>query len=150
MRYSHERRFACRGAVNAVPEICSAYKPYGQCCGELRPCGSAPGNASVANSLPKPLWYPRSPGCDTIALIESCRDVGAAKHTVYNIGAAEVANWKTMIKGSQLDRAASAADELKCRIVSFMRGASTEITPSEEDRLPDLKSLLPAGTAVHV
>jgi len=55
-----------------------------------------------------------------------------------------------MIKGSQLDRAASAADELKCRIVSFMRGASTEITPSEEDRLPDLKSLLPAGTAVHV
>ena len=26
-RYSHERRFACRGAVKAVPDSCSAYSP---------------------------------------------------------------------------------------------------------------------------
>jgi methylenetetrahydrofolate reductase (NADPH) len=31
-----------------------------------------------------------------------------------------------------------------------MGGASTEITPSEENRLPELKTVLPAGTAVFV
>ena len=51
------RRFAWRGAVNAVPEICSAYSPYGQRCGEFCPTGSAPGSASVANSFAKPDWY---------------------------------------------------------------------------------------------
>jgi methylenetetrahydrofolate reductase (NADPH) len=51
---------------------------------------------------------------------------------------------------SQPSRAAAAADDLKGRIASFMRGASTEITPSEENRLPELKSVLPAGTAVYV
>jgi methylenetetrahydrofolate reductase (NADPH) len=53
---------------------------------------------------------------------------------------------------SQPSRAAAAAatDDLKGRIASFMRGASTEITPSEENRLPELKSLLPAGTPVYV
>jgi methylenetetrahydrofolate reductase (NADPH) len=55
-----------------------------------------------------------------------------------------------MVKVSQLGRAASAATDLKGRIVSFMDGASTEITPSEENRLPELKSVLPAGTPVFV
>jgi len=55
-----------------------------------------------------------------------------------------------MIKVSQPGRAAPATDDLKGRIVSFMGGASTEITPSEESRLPELKSVLPAGTAVFV
>src|ERR1700690_2069386 len=69
MRYSQERRLAARGAVNAVPENCSAYSPKGQRCGELRPRGSAPARASVANSLPKPLKYPSESG--TIALTAS-------------------------------------------------------------------------------
>src|ERR1700730_19101029 len=55
-----------------------------------------------------------------------------------------------MVKGSQPGRAEPATDDLKGRIVSFMGGASTEITPSEENRLPELKSVLPAGTAVFV
>ena len=56
MRYSHERRFCARGAVKAVPDSCSAYRPSGERCGEFCPCGKAPAMASVANSLPKPLW----------------------------------------------------------------------------------------------
>ena len=56
IRYSQLRRLLCRGAVKAVPLTCSAYRPYGAFCGELRPTGRAPGNASVANSLPKPDW----------------------------------------------------------------------------------------------
>jgi methylenetetrahydrofolate reductase (NADPH) len=55
-----------------------------------------------------------------------------------------------MVNLSQLDRAAPEAVDLKGRIVSFMRGASTEITPSEESRLPDLASVLPAGSTVYV
>jgi methylenetetrahydrofolate reductase (NADPH) len=55
-----------------------------------------------------------------------------------------------MVKVNQPGREAPATDDLKGRIVSFMRGASTEITPSEEYRLPDLKSVLPAGAAVYV
>ena len=55
-----------------------------------------------------------------------------------------------MVKVSQSGGAAPATHDLKSRIVSFMGGASTEITPSEESRLPELKSLLPAGTAVFV
>src|SRR5262245_10402205 len=51
MRYSHERRLWARGAVKAVPDNCSAYRPYGARCGEFWPTGSAPGSASVANSL---------------------------------------------------------------------------------------------------
>jgi methylenetetrahydrofolate reductase (NADPH) len=47
-------------------------------------------------------------------------------------------------------RAVSATDDLKGRIVSFMRGASTEITPSEESRLGELTSLLPRGSTVYV
>lgn len=55
-----------------------------------------------------------------------------------------------MINVSQPGRAAPATDELKARIVAFMRGASTEITPSEESRLPELASVLAAGTPVYV
>jgi methylenetetrahydrofolate reductase (NADPH) len=55
-----------------------------------------------------------------------------------------------MIKGSQSGRVAPATDDLKGRIVTFMEGASTEITPSEENRLPELKSVLPADAAVFV
>ena len=54
-----------------------------------------------------------------------------------------------MINVSQPGRAAT-ADDLKARIVAFMRGASTEITPSEESRLGELASVLPAGTPVYV
>ena len=42
MRYVHVRRFSERGAVNALPEICSAYKPCATCCGEFCPCGKDP------------------------------------------------------------------------------------------------------------
>jgi methylenetetrahydrofolate reductase (NADPH) len=55
-----------------------------------------------------------------------------------------------MVKVSQPGRAAPATNHLKGRIMSFMGAASTEITPSEENRLPELKSILPAGTAVFV
>ena len=55
MRYSQLRRLSVRGTVNGVPESCSAYSPRGGRCGELRPCGRAPGMASVANSLPNPV-----------------------------------------------------------------------------------------------
>ncbi|MNV75321.1 hypothetical protein D3C71_1686000 [compost metagenome] len=54
MRYSQLRRLLPRGAVNAVPVSCSAYRPCATRCGELRPTGKVPGTASVANSLPKP------------------------------------------------------------------------------------------------
>ena len=56
---SQERRFACRGAINAVPENYPAYKPYGQRCGALRPNGRAPRSASVVNALI------RTPGAST-------------------------------------------------------------------------------------
>jgi methylenetetrahydrofolate reductase (NADH) len=46
--------------------------------------------------------------------------------------------------------ATPAEDDLKGRIVSFMRDASTEITPSEENRLPELVSVLPVGATVYV
>src|SRR5690554_2902107 len=58
IRYSQLRRLAWRGAVNAVPVSCSAYSPCATRCGELRPTGSAPSTASVANSLPNPDMYP--------------------------------------------------------------------------------------------
>ena len=54
IRYNQLRRLSARGAVNAVPFNCSAYKPCATRCGELRPTGRVPGTASVANSLPKP------------------------------------------------------------------------------------------------
>src|SRR5690606_38288396 len=57
IRYSQVRRLLARGAVKAVPEICSAYSPYGHFCGEFLPTGKAPGSASVANSFPNPLMY---------------------------------------------------------------------------------------------
>ena len=46
----------------------------------------------------------------------------------------------------------SAADEapLKERLVSFMRAASIEITPSEEKHLPALRALLPAECAIYI
>src|SRR4030081_1980336 len=50
----------------------------------------------------------------------------------------------------KVDRAAPTTDELKDRIVAFMRGASTEITPSEESRLAELQLVLPPGTVVYV
>ena len=55
-----------------------------------------------------------------------------------------------MVKLNQLFGAAPATNDLKGRIVSFMDGASTEITPPEEGRLPELRSLLPAGASVFV
>ena len=54
MRYVQVRRFSERGAVNALPEICSAYKPCATCCGEFCPCGKEPFIASVENSFPNP------------------------------------------------------------------------------------------------
>jgi methylenetetrahydrofolate reductase (NADPH) len=55
-----------------------------------------------------------------------------------------------MVKVSRSDQAALEEADIKGRIVSFMRGASTEITPSEESRLPELARVLPAGTAVYI
>jgi methylenetetrahydrofolate reductase (NADPH) len=55
-----------------------------------------------------------------------------------------------MVKAGQLGRALPATDDLKGRIMAFMRGASTEITPSEEDRLADLAVILNKGAAVYV
>ncbi|HWX27013.1 MAG TPA: hypothetical protein VNZ53_06190 [Steroidobacteraceae bacterium] len=55
-----------------------------------------------------------------------------------------------MVKVSRSDQAALEEVDIKGRIVSFMRGASTEITPSEESRLPELARVLPAGTAVYI
>jgi methylenetetrahydrofolate reductase (NADPH) len=55
-----------------------------------------------------------------------------------------------MGKLGQRVAAAPATDDLKGRIVSFMRGASTEISPSEENRLPEVAEALPAGASVYV
>ena len=55
-----------------------------------------------------------------------------------------------MLKGDQSVRAAPAASDVKQRIVAFMRGASTEITPAEENRLPELATILPPGSLVNV
>ena len=56
IRYTQVRRLTARGWVNAVPLSCSAYRPSGARCGELRPAGRAPGTASLTNSFPKPGW----------------------------------------------------------------------------------------------
>ena len=45
-----------RGAVKVVPEISSLTSPRAGCCGLLRPCGRAPGSASLSSSLPNPVW----------------------------------------------------------------------------------------------
>src|SRR5690606_13602804 len=58
IRYSQLRRLLPRGAVNALPVSCSAYRPCATFCGELRPTGRVPAIASVANSLPNPDMYP--------------------------------------------------------------------------------------------
>lgn len=55
-----------------------------------------------------------------------------------------------MDNDGQAGHAAPTTDDLKGRIAAFMRGASTEITPAEENRLPELKSVLPRGTGVYV
>ena len=55
-----------------------------------------------------------------------------------------------MVNVSQSSLVAPLMDDLKGRIVSFMRGASTEITPSETNRLPELAAVLPPGAAVYV
>ncbi|MEA3196011.1 MAG: methylenetetrahydrofolate reductase [Gammaproteobacteria bacterium] len=55
-----------------------------------------------------------------------------------------------MLKVGQPGHAVPATNDLKSRIVFFMQGASTEITPSEESRLPELQSILPAGTPVFI
>ena len=54
--YSQTLWFSARGAVKAVPEMTSAYRPCGVRCGEFCPTGSAPFSASLENVLPKPLW----------------------------------------------------------------------------------------------
>jgi methylenetetrahydrofolate reductase (NADPH) len=55
-----------------------------------------------------------------------------------------------MDKLAQSGRTVPATDALKARIVSFMRAASTEITPPEENRLPELASVLAPGTPVYI
>jgi methylenetetrahydrofolate reductase (NADPH) len=55
-----------------------------------------------------------------------------------------------MFKGNQSVHAAPAASAVKQRIVAFMRDASTEISPAEENRLPELAAILPPGTPVNV
>jgi methylenetetrahydrofolate reductase (NADPH) len=55
-----------------------------------------------------------------------------------------------MDKLAQAGRTVPATDALKARIVSFMHAASTEITPPEENRLPELQSVLPPGTPVYI
>ena len=55
-----------------------------------------------------------------------------------------------MGKVIQSVRAAPVTSDVKDRIVSFMRGASTEITPAEQDRLPELAAILPPSTPVYV
>lgn len=56
-RYSHARWLRWRGAVKALPDSCSAYRPYGQRWGAFWPTGSAPGSASLACSAPNPDRY---------------------------------------------------------------------------------------------
>ena len=56
IRYTQVRRLTARGWVNAVPLSCSANKPSGARCGELRPAGNAPDTASLVNSFPNPRW----------------------------------------------------------------------------------------------
>ncbi|MEP6886164.1 MAG: methylenetetrahydrofolate reductase [Gammaproteobacteria bacterium] len=73
-----------------------------------------------------------------------------AKTAVYNIGAIKVANWTGMLKVIQPAQAATVAGDVKDRIMSFMRGTSTEITPTEENRLPELATILSPGTPVYV
>jgi hypothetical protein len=99
MRYNHERRFAARGAVNAVPENCSAYNPNGQRCGELRPWGSAPAKASVANSLPKPLKYPVD--AEAIARTVVFYDIGPTAQRQYSAACASVAHEFHRLKPDQ-------------------------------------------------
>jgi methylenetetrahydrofolate reductase (NADPH) len=55
-----------------------------------------------------------------------------------------------MNKLAQSGRTVPATDALKARIVSFMHAASTEITPPEESRLPELESVLPSGTPIYI
>ena len=49
--------FRCLGATNAVPVICSAYKPNLTHRGLFCPFGIVPGTASDSKWLPKPGWY---------------------------------------------------------------------------------------------
>ena len=60
MRYSQLRWFDFLGAVNAVPETCSAYKPSGHFLGLFPLTGSAPLIASDDTWFPKPFPYSRS------------------------------------------------------------------------------------------
>ena len=55
-----------------------------------------------------------------------------------------------MLKVNEPARAAPAAGDVKARIMAFMRDASTEITPAEENRLPELAAILAPGTPVYV
>ena len=55
-----------------------------------------------------------------------------------------------MRKVTQSTHAAPAASAVKDRIMSFMQDASTEITPAEENRLPELAAILAPGTPVYV
>src|SRR3954447_6525881 len=55
IRYSQERSLVARGAVKGDPLSCSAYSPKATFCGEFRPIGSAPSNASLSKPFPNPL-----------------------------------------------------------------------------------------------
>jgi|SRR5665213_647409 len=50
----------------------------------------------------------------------------------------------------EASQSVTANDDLKARIVDFMRAASTEITPGDVGRLPDLTQVGPAGTSIYV
>lgn len=56
------RWLSLRGAVKAVPEICSAQRPQGQTRGLFCPLGRAPGIASDEKWFPKPVWYSAASG----------------------------------------------------------------------------------------
>jgi hypothetical protein len=47
IRYSHDCWFSCLGAVKAVPDSFSVYRPSGAFCGEFAATGKAPETASL-------------------------------------------------------------------------------------------------------
>lgn len=55
------KRLRLRGEVKEVPEICSAYSPYGQTRGLFCATGRAPARASEEKWLPNPERYTNSP-----------------------------------------------------------------------------------------
>lgn len=101
MRYSHDRFCIGRGAVNGAPENCSAYNPNFTRCGEFPRSGSAPFNASVANSLLKPDWYMVAGGVyhsytDLVKTVQ-LSELGAVAEDVRNGETVEVRDGETVV-----------------------------------------------------